>query len=362
MLTNPWPRKGRLTPLKRREHVNTLTDQILVVDDEPTVLAAMRSILDNEHPVIFATNGLDAINLARDRRPGLIFLGLKLPDLDGYAVCCALMADPLTADIPVIIMSTQEIVPGVREALSLPSMEFVAKPVTPSIIMDRVQHHLRGKIDNSVVERVRQLVSQVRRHVDKDDDEAGLHPWRMASYAVALAQAMDWDRVQCAQLELAAALHDVGKLKISRGLLGRKIHRNIDDWNTFTSHTTIGHEMLANQGSPVFDMAATIALNHHEKWDGTGYPAGLSKAEIPQVARIVAIADVFDAMTMDRPGKPGWAADVGFATLNGAAGTYFDPAMVTTFNAIMPKILKLKSVWDHMEARSHDPGMAVESH
>lgn len=342
--------------------MKTLTDQILVVDDEPTVLAAMRSILDGKHPLLFATNGVDAIKLARERRPGLIFLDLKLPDLDGYAVCCTLMADPMTAAIPVVLMSSHEMAPGVQEALSLPNIEYLAKPVAPALISDRVQRHLSRQPGSQVVERVRQLVAQVRRHVDADDDEASLHPWRMASYAVALAEAAGWDRVRCAQLELAAALHDVGKLKISKSLLRRKIHRNVDDWNAVASHTTIGHEMLAGQDSPVFDMAATIALSHHEKWDGSGYPGGLSEAEIPQAARIVAIADVFDAMTMDRPGKPGWSADVGFATINGAAGTYFDPALVKKFNAITPKILELKSLWDHAEPVRHEPGVAAEIH
>ena len=172
----------------------------------------------------------------------------------------------------------------------------------------------------------------------------------MASYSAALARALKWPVEKAATLELAAAMHDTGKIGIPDSILKAPRKLEADEWEIMKTHAEIGYEILQQSDTPLFQIAATIAHHHHEKWDGSGYPDGLSGDAIPESARIVAIADVFDALTMLRPYKEIWTTEQAIAMLRGEAGKHFDPHIVETFISILPQILDLKESWDAREA------------
>lgn len=178
------------------------------------------------------------------------------------------------------------------------------------------------------------------------DDESGVHPWRMAAYAAALAQAIGWSEADCRLIELAAALHDVGKLGIPDAVLLKPLKLDDAEWEIMKTHCRIGHEILRVNSAPVFRMGAAIALHHHEKWDGSGYPDRLTGENIPEAARITAIADVFDSLTVNRPFRKAWSVDVAMNSLRLGAGKDFDPRLVACFDSILPGILDIKARWD----------------
>ena len=177
------------------------------------------------------------------------------------------------------------------------------------------------------------------------DTDTGTHIWRMAAYSSALAAASGWDRDACLQLELAAPMHDIGKLAIPDDILHKPAKLDAHEWVVMQTHSTVGYKILSKSAAPLLQMAATIAYCHHEKWDGSGYPRGLAGQDIPEMARIVAIADVFDALTTKRPYKEVWPLDQVMRTLQDSAGSHFEPRLVEHFVNILPAILAIKEEW-----------------
>jgi putative two-component system response regulator len=179
-----------------------------------------------------------------------------------------------------------------------------------------------------------------------NDGESGFHIWRMAEYAAALARAASWPIDQLEILTLAAPLHDTGNIGIPRTILNAPQKLTEADWAVIKTHPGIGFNILSKSNNPVFSMAAEVALGHHEKWDGTGYPRGIQGKDIPESARIVAIADVFDVLTSKRPYKDAWPVERAFKTIQENSGTHFDPDLVAVFGEISGEILKIKKNWE----------------
>jgi putative two-component system response regulator len=171
----------------------------------------------------------------------------------------------------------------------------------------------------------------------------------MAAYAGALAEACGWSTDDCKQIELAAPMHDTGKIGIPDSILKKTGKLNEEEWVIMRTHSRIGYDILIKGHAPVFQMAAKIALHHHERWDGSGYPDGLSGESIPESARIAALVDVFDALSMKRPYKEAWPIDQVMATIQESAGSHFDPKLVNIFTAILPQILNIQAVWGNKE-------------
>ena len=182
-----------------------------------------------------------------------------------------------------------------------------------------------------------------------NDTDTGVHIWRMAAYSRALAEAAKWPRERVELIELAAPMHDTGKIGIPDEILKKPTVLDAAEWMVMRNHARIGYEILKKSDAPVFQLAAEVALHHHEKWDGSGYPCGLAGTAIPEAARIVAVADVFDALTMKRPYKPAWPVDQALAYLDAGAGVHFDPAMIALFRRITPGILAIKTEWERRE-------------
>jgi putative two-component system response regulator len=176
----------------------------------------------------------------------------------------------------------------------------------------------------------------------------------MAAYAKALAAACGWNAAACHQIALAATMHDTGKIGIPDSVLKKPGKLDAAEWVVMKTHSRIGHDILAKSAAPVFQMAAEIALSHHERWDGSGYPNALAGEAIPESARIVALADVFDALTMKRPYKEAWPIDRAVAMMKESSGSHFEPLLVDTFISIQSKILAIQAEWNTREANEAD--------
>jgi len=180
-----------------------------------------------------------------------------------------------------------------------------------------------------------------------NDPYTGEHIWRMAAYSAAIARAAGWTPAQVDMIELAAPTHDTGKIGIPHSILKAPRALNPDEWEIMKTHAQIGYDILSKTDNPVFKMAAEVARYHHEKWDGSGYPLGLVGEDIPEAARIVAIADVFDALTTKRPYKQPWSVEETLQTMQQGSGSHLDPRLFECFLHIMPEILSIKAEWVH---------------
>ncbi|MBF0139639.1 MAG: response regulator [Magnetococcales bacterium] len=325
-----------------------MTSSILIVDDEPINLAALSQILSPEYTLVFARNGIEALTSAAKHHPALILLDVIMPEMDGYTVCRRLKADPQTENIPVIFVTSLAEVGHESSGFAAGAVDYMIKPMSPTIVKARVRTHL-SLVNTKQLERSYNDAIHMLGEASKfKDTDTGVHIWRMAAYSSALASACGWNIEACQQLELAAPMHDIGKLGIPDIILRKPAKLNAAEWNVMKTHTSIGHDILSLSMSPLLQMAATIALSHHEKWDGGGYPQGLVGAAIPEMARIIAVADVFDALSMERPYKEAWPLDRVMETLASSAGTHLDPRMIECFTNILPDILEIQKRWvDH---------------
>lgn len=322
---------------------------ILIVDDEPQNLAVLEQILTDGYDLIFARNGAEALVAAYKNMPNLILLDIQMPVMDGYAACRALKSDPRTAAIPVIFVSSLDEVGDEAAGFEAGAVDYITKPVSPVLVAARIHIHLSLVSARLLEASYRETIHMLGDAGHYNDSDTGVHIWRMAAYAAALAAACGWDANDCQQLELAASMHDTGKIGIPNAIMRKPGKLGVDEWAIMKTHTTIGHHILSECKAPLFQMAAEIALHHHERWDGTGYPDALAGKQIPESARIVALADVFDALLMKRPYKEAWPLDQVMATLQDSAGNHFEPRLVEIFNAILPQILKIKAKWDAHE-------------
>lgn len=296
--------------------------KILLVDDEPNNLQLLRQILRTSYQLIFAHNGQSALAAVAAHHPDLILLDVMMPDLDGYEVCRRLKADPLTHDIPVIFVTAMGDVDDEAAGFDVGAVDYIHKPVSPAIVIRRVQTHLSLVHVKELEDSQREAIYMLGAAGHYNDNDTGLHIWRMAAYARAIAEAIGWPEHMAERLELAAPLHDTGKIGIPDGILKAPRKLTAEEWVIMRQHSLIGYEILQCSDTPIFKMAAEIALYHHEKWDGSGYPKGLAGDNIPKSAQIVAIADVFDALTMKRSYKEAWSVEASLEEMRANSGTH----------------------------------------
>jgi len=328
-----------------------VTGPILIVDDEAANLALLRQILSPEYPLVFARNGNEALAAAAKHRPALILLDIQMPDMDGYTACRQLKADPVTESIPVIFVTGLSDVGDETAGFEAGAVDYIVKPVSPPIVRARVRTHLSLVSAAQLKRSYHDAIYMLGEASEFKDTDTGVHIWRMAGYSSALAAACGWDAAACRQLELAAPMHDIGKLSIPDAILHKPGKLDAEEWTVMQTHSTVGYKILSkSSAAPILQMAATVALRHHEKWDGSGYPDGLAGEEIPEMARIVAIADVFDALSMTRPYKEAWPLDRVMDTMTSSAGTHFDPRLIEHFVRIQPQIVAIMDEWNAREA------------
>ncbi|MET0319416.1 MAG: HD domain-containing phosphohydrolase [Duganella sp.] len=319
---------------------------ILIVDDEPANLAIMRDILGQLYQLVFARNGTETLAALKKHAPAMVLLDVGLPDINGYALCADIKhADP-TGRVQVIFITAYT--DPVHEAAGFDAggVDYIAKPVSPRIVRARVANHLSLVRAGLLAQSYRDAILMLGQAGHFNDTDTGAHIWRMAAYARTLALASGWSTEDSEQLELAAPMHDTGKIGIPQSILRKPGPLDDAEWLVMKTHPQIGYDILSKSDAPVFQLAAQVALYHHEKWDGSGYPAGLAGEQIPQSARIVALADVFDALSMERPYKQPWSVAQITGHIDSGAGTHFDPALVELFRAVLPALLDIRSQWN----------------
>jgi len=336
--------------------------KIAAIDDEPANLQLLNDVLKKECRLVFARSGEDGIAVIRKHKPDLILLDVMMPKMDGFEVMRRLRANPETAHIPVIFVTARGDQEGEEEGLEAGAVDYVTKPVRPRILLARVRTHLAlADQNNSYRQQVHDATARFQKSCNEaihmlgtaghyNDSDTGMHIWRMAAFSGALARAALWNVDDAQTLELAATMHDMGKIGIPHSILRKPGKLESDEWEIMKRHAEIGHDILSKGTSPVFKLAADVAKHHHERWDGTGYPDGLAGTDIPEAARIVTIADVFDAWTTVRPYKKAWPIDLAFEELRKSAGTHLDPGLVELFIGIRDEVIFLKECWDDRDA------------
>ena len=323
---------------------------ILIVDDEPANLAVLREILGSHYRLIFAANGPDALALAKKQKPAMVLLDVQMPGMNGHQVCQQLRIERETEHIPVIFVSALGEEGDETTGLQLGAVDYLVKPVVPAVVLARVRTHLTLVRSALLEKSYRDAIFMLGEAGHFNDTDTGSHIWRMASIAQMLARAAGWNAEACNLIELAAPMHDTGKIGVPNAILRKPGPLDADEWRVMKSHTQIGYGILKKSTAPVFCLAAEIALHHHEKWDGSGYPHGLAGETIPESARIVAVADVFDALTMKRPYKEAWSVDQAMDLIRSSSGTHLEPRLVNLFESILPAVVDIKLNWDMRDA------------
>ena len=319
--------------------------RLLLVDDEPTNLQVLRQVLQADYRLVFATDGERAVQLAREQRPDLILLDIMMPRMDGYAVCRALKADATTAAIPVIVVTALSDRQGATGGFDAGAVDYITKPVSPSVVRARVRTHLSLVRMDELRETRLQIVLRLGRAGEYKDNETGMHVIRMSHFARLLALAAGCDDAWAEELLSAAPMHDVGKIGIPDAVLLKPGPLDMKEWEIMRRHPLIGAEIIGEHPWSVLQLAREIALAHHEKWDGSGYPYGLVGQAIPFSARIVAIADVFDALTTRRPYKEPWPVQEAMDYIQAQSGRHFDPQLTALFPALQPQLLEIRAQW-----------------
>lgn len=338
------------------------TARILIVDDEPVNLKLLDKML--------STQGYQNLVLIQDprevlveylrERPDLLLLDINMPYFDGFAVMEQIKAlnDPLCS--PIVILTAQHGQDFLLRALNAGARDFITKPFDRNELLARVRNMLDAHLAHRLVydqkdvlnEMVRNrteelrrtrllVVQQLGRAAEYRDNETGNHILRMSHISALLAKLIGWSESDCELILHASPMHDIGKIGIPDRILLKPGKFEPDEWEIMKTHVVIGANILQGDSSDLMKCASEIALTHHEKWDGSGYPQGLVGEAIPLAGRIAALADVYDALTSVRPYKKSWTVEAAVGYIEQNSGVHFDPALVKVFVEHLSEVLAI---------------------
>ncbi|WP_047515485.1 two-component system response regulator [Methylophilus sp. Q8] len=319
--------------------------KILIVDDEPLNLKVLKQVLQDNYRLSFAKNGMDALELVKKERPGLILLDVMMPGMTGFEVCRQLKSDPETNTIPVIFVTALAEEADESEGFAAGGVDYINKPISPALVRARVKTHLSLVHIDELKRTHLELIQRLGRAAEFKDNETGMHVMRMSHVSGRLALQMGMDPHFSEQLIHAAPMHDIGKIGIPDHVLLKPGKLNDEELELMRKHPEMGAKILDNSTSPLIKLAHSVALYHHEKWDGSGYPFGLKGEAIPVEARIVAVADVFDALLNKRPYKEAWPVEDAIAEIEANRGKHFDPAVVDAMLQCLPDLIAINNNW-----------------
>ena len=321
---------------------------VLIVDDEYIGRETLQSVLEGEgYELEMAENGLQAIEKAKKLLPDVILLDVMMPGMTGFEVCQRIRNDPQIAEIPIIILTALDDRESLLNALKAGADDFISKPFDRYELRARLMGITRlNRYQKLIQERAKlreanaQLLSAYEATIegwshalDLRDRETEGHSRRVTQLTVKLAQALDMSDEEIMHIRRGSLLHDMGKIGIPDSILHKPDQLTDEEWTIMRKHPQLAYDMLY----PIeyLRRALEIPLNHHEKWDGTGYPRGLKGEEIPIVARLFAVVDVWDALTSDRPYRPAWSQEEALTYIREQSGRHFDPQVVDLFFTIV---------------------------
>jgi putative two-component system response regulator len=319
--------------------------KVLIVDDEPINLKVLNNILKDTYKLIFAKNGAEALRLIEKDKPDLILLDVMMPEMTGYEVCENLKANPIFKRIPIIFVTALSDAVDEAKGLNIGAVDYISKPVTPAVVKARVKTHLSlVDVDELRLTRL-QVIQRLGRAAEYKDNETGMHVMRMSHYSRVLALAYGHSEKTADELFHAAPMHDIGKIGIPDSIMLKPGKLTDEEFAAMQKHPEIGAEILGESDSDLIELAKVVAMTHHEKWDGTGYPNQLKGEDIPIEGRIVALADVFDALTSVRPYKEAWSVEKAIDFMTEQKNKHFDPELVDLFVKELDKIIEIKNLW-----------------
>jgi putative two-component system response regulator len=317
---------------------------ILVVEPDAALAAVLEQVLKQAgHSGVALVEPASLMEAVAQTPPRLVLLDLDLPDADGVDVLATLapwIEGP--GRLPVIVLAPASAADKRRRARGGGARDFLAKPLDPIEVAARVQNVLDATdLEQRVEDRTRELdqarlesVERLARAAEYRDDATYEHPQRVGRTAARLAERMGLGGDQVEMIRSAAPLHDVGKVGVPDRILLKPGRLTAGEFELMKTHTLVGGEILSGSSWPLLQMASEIALTHHERWDGTGYPRGLEEGAIPLVGRIVIVADNFDALTHSRPYAGAWEPDKAAAEIRRMSGQHFDPQVVEAFDGL----------------------------
>jgi putative two-component system response regulator len=333
---------------------------ILAVDDDADLLALIAKVLATEYEVKTAADGGDALALAAAApQPDLILLDVELPGATGFEVCQLLKEDPATARVPVIFLTGKSEAADQVEGLDLGAVDYLTKPVNAKLLLARVRTHLelagrQAVLEQEVQERTEQLeearaelIRRLGRAMEfHESAAAGNKVIRVSQYARLIAQASGMKPEVVELLQKAAPLYDIGKIGVPSEILRKPGKLSAPDLERVRRHPQLGAEIIGEHKDAVLALARLLALTHHERWDGSGYPKGLTGSEIPWPGRVMGIVDTFEAMTTTQfyRQKP-FTAEEAAKTVREGFGTLFDPSLKDAFEKALPVMKKVRDTY-----------------
>ena len=329
----------------------TATTSVLIVDDTPQNISLLNAALMDEYTIKAATSGKQAINICRSTSVGIILLDVMMPDMDGFETCRRLKEDPLTRKIPVIFVTAKGETEGEAMGFACGAVDYITKPIRAVVVRARVKTHLAMHDQNlalwSLVQERTNELNESRLEVlhrlgsagEYRDNETGRHIARVCHYSRIIAQGYGLPEGEAELLYNAATLHDTGKIGIPDSILFKPGKLDDDEWKIIKTHCEIGYKIIGqHKNNPLLKSAAVVAMTHHERWDGVGYPLGLRQDKIPLFGRIVSVADMFDALTSERPYKKAWSVGEAVEEVERSRGGHFDPQVIDAFMHKIPEL------------------------
>lgn len=343
---------------------------IFIVDDEPVNLKLIDRILKSEGYCELTTiqNSFQVVEEYKKNRPNLIMLDINMPGLNGFDVLEELKRIENTVLPPIVFLTAQNAHGYRTKAFESGVLDFISKPFNRVELLSRVKNllaleaahlELRSRnvsLESAVAMRTAdlrktqlQVVQKLGRAAEFRDNETGAHLLRMSNISALIAKEYGFSEEETTNILYASPMHDVGKIAIPDHILLKPGNFEPHEWEIMKTHTTLGYEILSGDDSTLLRLASEIALYHHEKWDGSGYPAGLAKENIPISCRIVAMADVFDALMSERPYKKAWELQDAHDFINDHSNINFDPKIVKIFNKLFPQINEIRNQYHDKE-------------
>lgn len=353
-------------------------ESVLIVDDNTVNIDILVNTLKDEYSLSVAKDGIKAIEIARTKIPDIILLDVMMPEVDGFEVCRILKNEQTTKDIPIIFITAMNDSKNISKAFELGAIDYITKPFQTREVTARISTHLslnsyKNHLEEIVQVRTTELqdlnleliknrfdiIGKLGKAGEYKDHETGKHTIRVSLYCKLVCEKLELNTEITKYIQSCSLMHDLGKIGISEGLINKKGKLTEEEFREVKKHTIIGADILSKKPKALFDeltptsyiknpdynvilqIAANIAAFHHEKWEGTGYPLGLKKEEIPLEARIVAISDVFDALSSKRPYKEAYEIGKCIKIIKDLSGKQFEPKLVDIFTNSINEIKEI---------------------